>query len=199
MRLPTSLLLAALVAVPASSLAQTPPAEWVADKTWQAIVTPFDADRLLNMAETRAGALQEAAVAADFAEVVELADAPTAYSGLDDILGVWRCRTIKLGGLLPLTIYSYFACEIGRDANGYFIAKTTGSQRFTGRLYLGDMPGELVFVGAGHYTGEQPLAYDADPERNEVGVLRQLGPGWLVLELPKPIFESNHDLIEFVR
>ena len=201
MRVLRSLLVLALVAVPAVATAQTPtpPADWVPDETWMGIILPFDDERLVNLPETRAAALEEAAKAPDLPAVAALADAPTTPGDLDAILGDWRCRTIKIGGLLPLTIYSYFACTIGRDDAGFFIEKTSGSQRFTGRLYLGKAPGELIFLGAGHYSDEAPQAYGADPERNQVRILRQLAPDQLLLKLPRPIFESNHDWIEFVR
>jgi hypothetical protein len=34
--------------------------------------------------------------------------------------GPWRCRTIKLGGMTPDVVYSWFRCRITRTAGGFF-------------------------------------------------------------------------------
>lgn len=116
---------------------------------------------------------------------------PTTPLGTLD--GRWLCRTVKLGGLLPLVIYGYFKCEIADQV----IRKTIGSQRFSGRLYVAGE--EIVFLGASEDGDQEPIAYGADPDRDMIGVLRALGPDHLALELPSPRYESHHDIIEFVR
>jgi hypothetical protein len=42
------------------------------------------------------------------------------------------------------------------------------------------------------------FAYNADAERNQVGVMRRLGPARWRLELPWPKWESTLDLIDIV-
>lgn len=112
--------------------------------------------------------------------------------------GRYECRTIKLGGLLPLIVYGWFRCEIGEDAGGSFsIAKVTGSQNFTGTLFPGEAGSGLIFRGASHYGDEGPRDYGDDPERDEVGCFSAAGNGHFVLELPFPVLESAHDVIEF--
>ncbi len=114
------------------------------------------------------------------------------------LAGDYRCRTIKLGGIGTLTIYSWFKCRITADGETFAIEKLTGSQNFTGTLFPTD--DGMIYRGAGHYGDEGPRGYGDDPDRNQVGCLWSL-PGnderHLLLEEPQPIFESFHDLIEF--
>ncbi|OAM80045.1 DUF4893 domain-containing protein [Devosia elaeis] len=176
-----ALALAGLLALqPLSALACTMP------KT--AGLNPADQERMRDFWGARSQGLAEALVAES------AGDAP--LQAIPD--GDYRCRTIKLGGLLPLTVYSAFDCTI--SGNGTRIDKQTGSQRFSGSL----MPAgtALFYRGALNYDDEAPLAYDADPERNQVGCLYGVpdngsGPRYR-LELPRPHFESNHDVIELV-
>jgi hypothetical protein len=111
--------------------------------------------------------------------------------------GRYRCRTIKLGGLLPLVIYNYFDCAV--HDNGTTIEKLTGSQRFIGSLTpSGDA---MFYAGALHYGDEQPMAYGTDPDRDQVGcIVRISGEDEKYrLEMPAPRRESTHDVIELVR
>ncbi|WP_417310575.1 DUF4893 domain-containing protein [Devosia sp.] len=154
-----------------------------------------DEARFANFFASRSKGLAEA-LTADSAEDRRLVSGLMApdravAEGLPD--GAYRCRTIKLGGLLPLTPYGWFACTIGEG--GTTIEKTSGSQRFSGALYPAD--GALAYVGASHYADEAPRAYGDDPERDQIGCLYGVAgdtPRY-VLELPSPHFESVHDLI----
>lgn len=188
-----ALALAGLLALqPLSALACTMP------KT--AGLNPADQERMRDFWGARSQGLAEALVAESAADRAVLhglfaaGDAP--LQAIPD--GDYRCRTIKLGGLLPLTVYSAFDCTI--SGNGTRIDKQTGSQRFSGSLVPAGTA--LFYRGALNYDDEAPLAYDADPERNQVGCLYGVpdngsGPRYR-LELPRPHFESNHDVIELV-
>ncbi len=81
----------------------------------------------------------------------------------------------------------------------FVIEKTSGSQRFSGVLYAADAPGEYVYIGASTIWDEPRREYGDNVNDNQIGLLRRLGPSWLVLELPRPRRESNHDWIELVR
>ena len=115
--------------------------------------------------------------------------------------GMYRCRTIKLGGQDPAlssVVYGYFACKIGKATGGWSLAKTTGSQNFSGMLTpAGD---GLVYKGASFYGYEGPRAYGDDPDRDQVGCMYGVAdnPRHYMLELPSPLLESLHDIIEFV-
>lgn len=184
-------LLAALLAVPVvAPLACEVPAE--------AAIDQLDGDRMSGFEAARIRGLGEALLS-DSAEERAIASAlyapgDTPITTIPD--GAYQCRTIKLGGLLPLTAYGYFNCAISGD--GTIIEKLTGSQRFKGDLLPSD--GGLFYWGALHYGDEEPFAYGADPERNQVGCLYKVD-GKLVryrLEMPFPLFESTHDVIELV-
>ncbi|WP_254796774.1 DUF4893 domain-containing protein [Sulfitobacter albidus] len=71
--------------------------------------------------------------------------------GLD---GDWRCRTMKLGGIAPLTVYSDFDCRITVLIDGLAFEKLTGSQRTKGKITLRD--GRAVYLGVGYVSSESP-------------------------------------------
>lgn len=114
------------------------------------------------------------------------------------LLGDWRCRTIKIGGNLPLVVYTFFDCRIERGADGLRLVKLSGSQRNSGRLFelSGDAWG---YAGALHYADEAQKSYGADPERNMVGRLVRNGADRMWLGLPEPAVESIFDVLEMVR
>jgi len=116
------------------------------------------------------------------------------------LIGTYQCRTIKMGGLLPLTVYGWFACEINVEEGALTISKTSGSQRFFGLLFAAG--NGLAYRGALHYGYETEFKYYGDDEkRDQVGCLSALDARGqhLVLELPMPYYESEHDVIEMVR
>ena len=164
-------------------------------------LTPADQQRLASFDATRVAAVAEAEAGGDAADVKELrqilAGEPQPILGVD-IRGSYRCRTIKLGGPLPLTIYGWFACRIDEDDQGYRIVKTTGSQRFSGH-FIDDSRTRLIYFGAGHYADEKPKAYPSGPDSDQVGYLLKVGPGRYRLELPLPRYESKFDIIELVK
>ncbi len=161
-------------------------------------LTHFDAKRMAKFDTSRDRGLAEAGQAQssdDRAILAEIFVGEEKLTQLPD--GRYRCRTIKLGGLLPLVIYNYFDCAV-RD-NGTTIEKLTGSQRFIGSLTpSGDA---LFYAGALHYGDEQPMAYGADADRDQVGcIVRISGEDEKYrLEMPAPRRESTHDVIELVR
>lgn len=160
-------------------------------------ISPFDKDRLQQMNDTQLIAVGEALAApsaSDRSELGTLLAPLQPVTSLPD--GEYRCRTIKIGGILPLTVYGFFNCTVSED--GTRIDKTTGSQRFSGDL----VPTEsgVIYRGALHYGDEQPIGYGANPERDQIGCLVQLAgdtPRYR-LDLPAPRFESKHDIIELV-
>ena len=112
--------------------------------------------------------------------------------------GDYSCRTIKLGGLLPLVVYGYFSCTVTADGEALQLEKTTGSQRLSGEL-VSSTDG-LLYRGALHYGDEGPTAYVGTSDRDQVGCLHKVsaeGESY-VLELPAPAFESLHDLLVLV-
>jgi len=111
--------------------------------------------------------------------------------------GKYQCRTIKLGGNVPLVVYQRFSCEIGQEDATYTLRKLTGSQNFFGTLTPAGAG--FLYKGALNYGYEkQVVAYGTNKDRDQVGCLTKdyEDGGRLLLELPMPVFESRHDVIE---
>jgi hypothetical protein len=109
-----------------------------------------------------------------------------------DILGKWRCRTLKLGGGLPLVAYGYFRCKIHKKNGQLIFEKTTGSQLTKGRLLR--LGGDRFL-----YAGAAKGVYGENEKENEVGYLFKVGPKRLRLEMPKPHYESEFNIMELAR
>ena len=122
---------------------------------------------------------------------------PVAISG-HDLTGNWQCRVTKLDGPVELVIYSWFRCRISDDGSGWRLEKLTGSQRVTGRFF-DDGEKRMIFLGAGHYSYEEPLSYPQNSERDEVAYAFLLDDGRLRLEFPAPHLESRFDILELKR
>ncbi|MBL8908899.1 MAG: DUF4893 domain-containing protein [Rhizobiales bacterium] len=173
-----------------------------ADGELDARLTATDKARLADYAATRAEAIAEAKQGGSSADI-EVLEAlmekePLTFRNGFDLTGKWKCRTIKLGGMLPLTIYDWFDCRITDDGSGWYLVKTTGSQRTSGRFY-DDGDARLVYLGALHYSRDKPLDYGNDAERNQVAYVFRTGPEELRMEFPAPKFESRLDILELKR
>lgn len=114
--------------------------------------------------------------------------------------GDWSCRTIKLGGGLPIVVYQTFRCRA--DGQGGF-EKISGSQRTRGRVRIED--GRLIYLGTGFVAGETPIPYEALPETVDPGMRPQLMPEAGLVEMtapdrgriifPQPYLESDLNLL----
>ena len=191
MRLVLSVLAVLLLAVPAR-----------ADGALQSLITPEDTARLAQFDAVKAKALADARAQGSAADVkvleAALAGTPMAVEGDFDATGKWKCRTIKMGGGLPLTVYAPFRCAISDDGSGWFLKKTSGSQRTQGRFYT-ESSTRMIYLGAGHIWDEPPRKYGDDPKENQVAVVERLGKNRIVLQFPKPAYESDFDLLVLER
>lgn len=187
-------LLAALAVVAATALAG-------ATGIFPTDLSAADKDRLAKFDEARTSAIEMARKGGDPADVAVLEkvlEGDAIEIAPADMAGDWRCRTLKLGGLLPLTVYGDFKCRITDDAAGLRLEKLTGSQRTTGTFYdLGEA--RLGYAGAGHYADERPRNYGDDPERDQVGYLIPISAERMRLEFPLPRYESHFDILELRR
>ena len=121
-------------------------------------------------------------------------------SNPDQLIGDYKCRTIKMGGGLPSITYGWFACEVFPEEAALIIRKNSGSQRFFGLLFPAG--NGMAYRGALGYGYETELKYyGGDEKRNQVGCLSAVGPDMdhFILEMPEPVFESEHNVIELVR
>lgn len=161
-----------------------------------------DAARILDLFDARMEGMAAAMIvesAGDRQLVSDLLGSGFQAMDADKIpLGSYQCRTIKMGGISDLIIYSWFTCEIGNEENTITVRKVTGSQNFMG--FMVPSGESLFYRGASHYGYEDgPRFYGDDPEHDQVGCFSaiDLKAGHFVLELPRPQFESVYDLIEF--
>lgn len=173
---------------------------------WQDDATPFDVSRLAKIDEARTKGLAEAQSGSDLGLIHAVLDAASVPASAEALSGSWRCRTIKLGGLTPDIVYSWFRCRISDRGDGLYFEKLTGSQRVAGRLYPNDN-GEFVLLGAMSVGNEPRHVYsgnraavgaDATPD-DAIGLLSSTGAGSARIEFPYPVQESTFDVIELKR
>jgi hypothetical protein len=152
------------------------------------------------MAEAEAGAF-----AGDLAIIRSVMGPEGEDVGAGAIKGNWRCRTIKLGGITPATVYSWFNCRIRDTQNGLYFEKYTGSQRLYGyvdKYHRGWLVLASMAVGNDKprpYSGGNRGAGASTTHQDAVGVLTRIGPDWLRIEFPYPFYESRFDVMELRR
>lgn len=170
-----------------------------------AFVRADDLTRLSALNEAAGQALLGAFAKGDPGDLAVLADA-LAGPALppDDALsllpGDWSCRTIKLGGGLPIVVYQPFRCRVDAD-HGF--EKLSGSQRSKGSIHQDD--GQLVYLGTGFIAGDTPPAYaslpkavdpQATPQRMpEIGMVEITAPDRGRIIFPLPHLESRLNLL----
>jgi hypothetical protein len=180
-----------------------------ADAGWRDDASPSDVQRLDRLTESRAKGLLEAQSAkpSDLAAIKSILQAGVVSNGR--IAGTWKCRTMKLGGLTPAIVYSWFTCRISERGGRLFFEKLGGSQRTSGYLYPD--AGGYVYLGASyvHYNGanEKPPVYSStgasagasQTPDDQIGLFSLTYDGRARLELPYPVQESTYDVIELKR
>jgi hypothetical protein len=175
---------------------------------WQDAASKFDQDRLSRLDEAKQKALAEAhgGQGSGDASAIDAALGPASHAPAGkELLGAWRCRTIKLGGITPYVVYNWFSCRVSAHDGGLFFEKFSGSQHTNGFLYPGD--GGMVYLGASSVTGEPAHAYSgngasagaaATPD-DQIGILTMIDSRHARLEMPFPLQESTLDVIELKR
>ena len=182
---------------------------------WRAAASPYDLERLDNALAARDKALAQALIGAKLQDLATLREIlqPAQSIGGEALIGDWRCRTMKVGGLLPLTIYGWFKCQIDYGPNGLTFRKLTGSQRTSGELWPiyaenGEgFPVRWIYLGASHYGDEPPRAYGGpdnplgktSKNRDDPGILEAIGPNHIRIGFPSPVVESDYDFLDLRR
>jgi hypothetical protein len=97
----------------------------------------------------------------------------------------------------PVLAGDFRSCTITARRGLLYFDQGAGDQRVAGTLYPdGD---RQVFLGSLALAGENGImAYGADGDRDQVGVLRAFGDKRWRLELPWPMWQSNLQVIEIV-
>jgi len=121
------------------------------------------------------------------------------------LVGNWRCRQIKLGGMTSYMVYDqWFSCNVRPFRGGLLLQKMNGSQRFVGMLFPEN--GAWVYLGSSsargetwhNYSGASPaLGAQVTPD-DQIGLLTGIGDNHLRLEIPA-VQESYLDVVEFAR
>tara|TARA_R110002095_G_scaffold155080_2_gene134672 strand:- start:534 stop:1115 length:582 start_codon:yes stop_codon:yes gene_type:complete len=174
----------------------------------QTELRPADAARLNNFDTAAGKGLLQALSAGAPGDVAALA---TALSGTplvafdETLAGDWNCRTIKLGGITPLTVYSNFRCRMTLRLDGFEFEKLTGSQRTRGLITFRE--GRAVYVGVGHVADATPMDYaDLPPDfrsdgrvQTDVAVFERISASHARLMFPSPANESHFDILDLTR
>ena len=172
-------------------------------------IRPADLDRLAAFDEFFGMAVRDALAEGAPNDVAILLEALSGPAGPLAPEGEWNCRTIKMGNLLPLVVYSNFRCRIEPDDHmTYRLVKLTGSQRLEGTIYDGGA--EALFLGVGHVGDAPDLFYHQFPPTDQtpiganqttpdVGLFEQMGPNRARLMFPAPILESEFDILYLTR
>lgn len=173
-----------------------------ADGEIDKIMTAADKARLASFDKIRAEAIEEAQKGGSKQDLATLdailAGKDLAFSEGFDLTGDWRCRTVKLGGTLPLTVYGWFKCRISDDGSGWKLDKLTGSQRTAGAFYT-DSDTRLTYLGVLYYRDEKPKKYGSDQDRDQVAYAVRPDENRVRLEFPAPKYESKLDILELER
>ena len=175
---------------------------------WQDRASPYDAERLSHLDEARANAMQYAQGASekDLAAARAVLNRNSHAVPIASLKGTWRCRTIKLGGMAPVVVYSWFTCRIGEEHGHPYFEKQAGTQHFGGSLYPHESGG-FVFLGGSNWSkdkqafyssGRTSLGAETTPS-DAVGLLSSIGPNVARIEFPYPAQESTFDVIELRR
>lgn len=119
--------------------------------------------------------------------------------------GEWECRTLKLGGAVPLVVYAPFRCVFAPDGSAFTFEKVSGSQRMIGRVTLQDR--KMIYLGVGYVADAEPMDYADLPMGDfgdgtyqpQVGVVEQTGPNTARILFPAPLNESLFDVLYLTR
>lgn len=184
-----------------------------ANAGWRENASPFDAQRLDQIAQARNKALALAHAggkAADLAAIDSILYARPVTATAGALTGTWSCRIMKLGGLTPEIVYTWFRCRIAEKNGKLTFEKLTGSLRTSGTLYpagQGFVYLGASYVGTGYGRPEKRPVYSgtgaaagapATPD-DQIGLLSLLADGRARLEMPYPVQESVFDVIELKR
>jgi hypothetical protein len=177
--------------------------------SWEDVASPYDVKRLSQLDEARArgaDAARSGTIERD-GEVVHSALTGGVHPlSRGEIVGNWRCRTAKAGGILPPIGYSWFHCRVSERDDHLFFQKLNGSQRVAGWLYPHESGG-FVLLGGWSMKGEPVHMYSGNgasagartsPD-DAVALVSAAGAGRVRLEFPFPGQESVYDVMEMQR
>ncbi|MBD3663953.1 DUF4893 domain-containing protein [Sulfitobacter aestuariivivens] len=174
----------------------------------QTTLRPDDAARLDGFTTSAGNALLQALSGGDSQDIAALTKALSGAPQIafdETLSGDWRCRTMKLGGISPLVVYTPFGCRITATDTGFGFEKLTGSQRTKGTIFLRN--GRAIYAGVGYVAGETvpdyadlPADFTSDGRiQSDVAVFERISPTRARLMFPSPAVESDFDILELTR
>ena len=178
---------------------------------WQDVASPYDVQRLSRLDEAHVRAADAVVVdptERDGAAVQSALSVDGHPLSRGEIIGNWRCRQAKTGGIRPPIGYSWFRCRVSERDGHLFFQKLNGSQRVAGWLYPHESGG-FVLLGGWSVKGEPMHMYSGNgasagaptsPD-DAVALVTGAGEGRVRLEFPFPGAgsESVYDAIEMRR
>ena len=176
---------------------------------WEDVASPYDVRRLERLDEARGrgmDAAQSGAIERDSGAVHSALDGDLRPISRGALIGNWRCRTAKSGGILPPIGYSWFQCRVSERGGRLFFQKLNGTQRLAGYLYPHQSGGYVLLGGWSvkgepmHlYSGNGPSAGAKSSPDDAVALVSAAGRGRVRLEFPFPGQESVYDVMELRR
>jgi len=176
---------------------------------WRDYASDYDIRRLSLLEQWRDKAIWEAQNysdgTGDFHALKNVLEPQGRTVPREALIGNWRCRNMKMGGVNAYIVYQWFDCSIRPAGGGLLLTKHTGTLRTQGFLYPEN--GAWVYLGSqsakgeplGRYSGRAPsVGAPATPD-DQIGLLTGIGHNRLRLEIPGPVEESTYDIIEFAR
>jgi hypothetical protein len=176
---------------------------------WRDEASDFDINRMQLMEQWRERAVWEAQHYADgtgdFGALRRALEPQGHTVPARALVGNWRCRNMKMGGVNAYIVYQWFNCRITPANGGLVFQKLNGTLRTQGFLYPEN--GAWIYLGAQSAKGEPWHRYSgrtasagapATPD-DQIGLLSGIGDNRLRLEIPGPVEESSYDIIELAR
>lgn len=201
MRLVKTISAAAFCAVMASIAAP-------AVAAWQDELNDFDRARLGLLDQSRDKGLAKAARGSqnDLATIRGVLGPSGGPISGRELEGDWLCRQMKLGGMAPSIVYTWFNCRVRQTRYGLYFEKHTGTELMSGYLEPYEN-GRMVLMGAITVGEQRPKPYSGGnvgagaikTSNDAVGIVSSMGPGHARIGVPFPVIESDFDVMELRR
>lgn len=174
-------------------------AERPAGENWRAVARPEDLDRLARLDAAWTEGLAEArAFATRIRAEGRLLEPGAALPRAALPPGSYRCRLLRLGGRVGLTVYPPYFCHVGVEGALLSFTKQTGTERPGGYLWT-DGDRRMVFLGALAPPGQSaPRAYGEDPASDVAGIVERVGDFNYRLVIPWPRAGAKIDVLDLV-
>lgn len=170
---------------------------------WKVAVTSRDMDRIRNWRTAFVKAIDQARAkgnGASMARETVLLDPDASIGGAVPVAGLYRCRTIRIGGLTApaYVVFPKTGCAITDEGEVAGFANSGGMQRTAGLIFKNDDK-RAIFLGTMMIGDERrAIDYGRDAMRDMAGAVEQIGPQRWRLILPFPSFGSMIEVVEIV-